>query len=106
MPKKNISNSNLYEVESSKDLTIFKFSAEWCGPCLMFVPIYEAASSKYSNILFGEVDIVDEETKSIGSKYQVNTGPTIVLMKDGRELETFLGYKYISKFEQLINKNK
>ena len=33
MPKKNINNSNLNEVESSKDLTILKFSAEWCGPC-------------------------------------------------------------------------
>ena len=65
MPKKNINNSNLNEVESSKDLTILKFSAEWCGPCQMFVPIYEEASSKYSDILFGEIDIDDEETKSI-----------------------------------------
>lgn len=106
MPKKNINNSNLNEVESSKDLTILKFSAEWCGPCQMFVPIYEEASSKYSNILFGEIDIDDEETKSIVSKYQVNTVPTIVLMKDGKELERFSGYKDISKFEELINKNK
>lgn len=72
----------------------------------MFVPIYEEASSKYSDILFGEIDIDDEETKSIVSKYQVNTVPTIVLMKDGKELERFSGYKDISKFEELINKNK
>ncbi len=106
MPKKNINNSNLNEVESSKGLTILKFSAEWCGPCQMFVPVYEEASLKYSDILFGEIDIDDEETKSIVSKYQVNTVPTIVLMKDGKELERFLGYKDISKFEELINKNK
>ena len=45
MPKKNINNSNLNEVESSKDLTTLKFSAEWSGPWQMFVPIYEEATS-------------------------------------------------------------
>ena len=106
MPQKNIYNSNLTEVESSKDLTMLKYSAEWCGPCQMFVPIYEEPSWKYSNILFGEIDIDDVETKYIVSKYPVNTVPTIVFMEEGKELERFSGYKDISKFEELINKNK
>ena len=72
----------------------------------MFVPIYEVGSTEQSAILFSEIDIDAEGTKSIVCNYQVNTVPTIVLMKDGKELERFLGYKDISKFEELIKKNK
>ncbi|MGL5246225.1 MAG: thioredoxin family protein [Mycoplasmoidaceae bacterium] len=106
MPKKNITNNNLNEIENSKNLTILKFSAEWCGPCQMFVPIYAEASSKHVDVLFGEIDIDDEETKSITSKYNVNTVPTIIFFKDGKEIERFSGYKDISKFEEMISKNK
>ena len=55
-------------IERSKDLTILKFPAEWCGPSQMHEPIYEETSSKYSDKLFGEIDIDDEESKSIVSK--------------------------------------
>ncbi|MGL5640219.1 MAG: thioredoxin family protein [Mycoplasmoidaceae bacterium] len=106
MPKKIITNSNLNEIENSKNLTILKFSAEWCGPCQMFVPVYAEASSKYSDLLFGEIDIDDEETKAIVSKYNVNTVPTTIFFKDGKEVERFLGYKDISKFEEMIIKHK
>ncbi|MGL4616738.1 MAG: thioredoxin family protein [Mycoplasmoidaceae bacterium] len=106
MPKKIITNSNLDEIENSKDLTILKFSAEWCGPCQMFSPVYVEASNKHSDLLFGEIDIDVEDTKTIVSKYNVNTVPTTILFKDGKEIERFSGYKDISKFEEIINKHK
>ena len=96
MPKTSINHSNLSERESMKDIILQYLSVECCGPWHLWVTVSEEAPVKYSAVVVGEIDIDDEETKSIVSKYQVNTVPTIVLMKDDSGLQdtkTFLNLK-------------
>ncbi len=106
MAKKNINDSNIVEIEGSSGLSLLKFSAEWCGPCQMFKPVYAEVANQHDDIVFGEIDIDNDEVKSIVSKYNVNTVPTTIIFKDGKEVERFSGYLPKEKFEDHIKKSK
>ncbi|MGL4647371.1 MAG: thioredoxin family protein [Mycoplasmoidaceae bacterium] len=106
MAKKIITSANLSELESHPNISILKFSAEWCGPCQMFKPIYSEAAIKYEDILFGEVDIDEDEAKPLMAKFNISSVPTTIIFKDGVEAERFSGYLPLEKFEAHINKHK
>ena len=67
--------------------TILYFSAPWCGPCQMFGPIMDAVNSKGMNVT--KIN-VDEDQESAG-KYGIRNVPTVILLKDGLEVDRKVG---------------
>lgn len=63
------------------------FWAPWCGPCKMQGPIVEKMAEEGFNV--GKVNI-DEELE-LASKYQVMSIPTLLVFKDGKEVERLVG---------------
>ena len=62
-------------------ITLVDFWAEWCGPCRMFAPIFEAASEKYPEITFGKVDTEDQQ--QLADEAGISSIPTLMVFRDG-----------------------
>lgn len=78
-----ITNDNFeQEVLAAKIPVILDFWAEWCGPCQMQGPVFEALSDELDGkVKFGKVN-VDEEA-ALALKYQVMSIPTLIVMQYG-----------------------
>jgi thioredoxin 1 len=57
------------------------FWAEWCGPCKMFGPVFEAASEKHPDVVFAKVDT--EAERSLASAAGITSIPTLMAFRDG-----------------------
>ena len=80
------------------------FWATWCGPCKMLAPTIEKLADKYDGkLIVGKVD-VDEEP-ALAQQFGVMSIPTVVLVKDGKEVDRIVGFLPQTAFERLIDGN-
>jgi thioredoxin 1 len=73
----------------SSGLVVVDFWAEWCGPCRMLEPVFEELSGEMDGVKFAKVNIT--ESQEIAQKYGVMSIPTLVLFKDGKEIDRMMG---------------
>ncbi|MDO7868837.1 thioredoxin [Nocardioides jiangxiensis] len=62
------------------DILLVDFWASWCGPCRQFAPIYEAASEKHGDIVFGSVNT--EEQQELAGAFRVTSIPTLMVFRE------------------------
>ena len=82
-------------------LTVKKFSATWCGPCRALAPVMNEVKSKFDNVKFEEYDI--DNFPHVAEQYRVSSVPTVVIEKDGLELERFTGLSSKMAYINAIN---
>ena len=71
-------------------LVMVDFWASWCGPCKMLAPVVDAIDREYEGkVLVGKVN-VDEEPE-LARQFGVMSIPTVVFLKNGREVDRKIG---------------
>lgn len=78
------------EVLESKDLVLIDFWAPWCTPCRMFSPVVDQIADEVrGKVKVGKVNV--DEQPELAEKFEVRSIPMLVVMKDGKAVQTSTG---------------
>lgn len=80
------------------------FWASWCGPCKMLAPVIEELGDKYEGTAtIAKVD-VDAEP-GLAARYGVMSIPTVILFKDGAEIDRKVGFMPAGAYTEILDEN-
>ena len=97
-----ITTQNFDEVISQGKPVLMDFWATWCGPCKRLGPIIEELAAEYDGkAVVGKCDI--EENDDLTEKFGIMNVPTVVFLKDGKEVDRAVGLAMKNVYEEKLN---
>lgn len=72
------------DVEAWSGRAVLEFGADWCGYCQGAQPAIAAALADFPDVK--HVKVADGPGRPLGRSYRVKLWPTLILLKDGREV--------------------
>lgn len=83
-------------------VTLVDFNADWCAPCKAQEPIIKKLITTYQNrATIIEINI--DEHRTLATKYMVQSIPTLIIFKDGKEIKRFVGLQSESTIIKSLN---
>ncbi|MEG0321502.1 MAG: thioredoxin [Oscillospiraceae bacterium] len=78
------------------------FWATWCNPCQQLGPVIEGLANEYDGkAIVGKVDIDDQQ--DLARKYGVMSIPTVVIFKNGQEVDRKVGTMPADRYRETLN---
>lgn len=87
------------EIENHQGLAVVDFWATWCAPCRMIAPIVEQLATDYAGkAKVAKLDV--DNNQRTAAKFNVRSIPTILFFKDGKVVDTVIGFAPKPALEQ------
>jgi thioredoxin 1 len=97
-----LTSENFASAVADADLALVDFWATWCGPCRMFGPIFDRASERHPEALFGKVDT--DAQQELAVQFGISSIPTLMVIRDNVVLFSQAGALPEQALEELITK--
>jgi thioredoxin 1 len=75
-----LTGTNFQEYVEKPGILVIDWWATWCGPCRAFGPIYEKASDKYTDVVFGKIDT--DAQQELAATFEIRSIPTLMVFRD------------------------
>ena len=79
------------------------FWAPWCGPCRMLSPIVDEVAEERSDVKVGKVNV--DEQPDLAAQFGVMSIPTLVVFKNGEEIDRSVGALPKARLQALLEKH-
>lgn len=97
-----LTNKNFEEkVLGAKTAVLVDFSATWCGPCQMLTPVLESVQEEMGDkAQLMKLDV--DEDMSTARRFGVMSVPTMIIFKDGKEVQRIVGLRQKNQIVQIL----
>lgn len=86
-----IVNTQEFNELMNEKAVLVDFFATWCGPCKMLSPVLEGVAEKMKDkVTIVKVDV--DRSPDLAAKFGVMSVPTMIMFKNGRQVDAFSGY--------------
>lgn len=87
------------------NIILINFYATWCGPCKIIIPTMDLLANKLKDTV-GILKVDTDINQELIMKYEVTMLPSVLLLKNGKNIERFLGVNtynfYLNKIKEII----
>jgi thioredoxin 1 len=91
-----------FTTETNNGIVLADFFATWCGPCKMIAPVLEELDQEMGKqVKIVKIDV--DQNQETANKFGIMSIPTLLLMKDGKVVDTLVGFKSKEELEEALN---
>ena len=91
------------KVKESNKIVLVDFFANWCGPCKMLSPILQDAYSELDQNKFDFFKVDIDQSEDLAREFGVMSIPTMIIFKDGKEVDKMIGLRQKSQIINVLN---
>ena len=103
MEVRKIKSKKDFEDMKMNKLSLVDCNAPWCAPCRLQEPILDQLAGQFTGkALVGAVNI--DESRDVAYDLGIQSIPTLILYKNGKEVQRFIGLQSVDTLSEAIEK--